>query len=196
MYNVWCVYIYIYMYVCIYICVYIYVYIYIYMICIMYNVWCTMYDVYIYICMCIYICVNIYLYIYTYIYTRSFKDPKNCRSSEKNLVFSRKNKFLWRTHILVFVGFAQICPNRVDLYQISPHYMWQFHTDNLWKLWDRTRDRSKRYQTRCAHSPPAAVASYAANFPFSGTGGSQKVTMDTHGISKVSFSDMNPVNWQ
>ena len=33
------------------------------------------------------------VYIYTYIYTRSFKDPTNCRSSQKDLVFSRKPGF-------------------------------------------------------------------------------------------------------
>jgi hypothetical protein len=38
------------------------------------------------------------------------------------------------------------------------------------------------------HSPPAAIASYTANFPFNGTGGNQKITMDMNGISKVNFS--------
>ena len=33
------------------------------------------------------------------ILTRSFKDPKNCRSSQTELVFSRKTGFLQRTHI-------------------------------------------------------------------------------------------------
>ena len=38
----------------------------------------------------------------------------------------------------------------------------------------------RAFSTGCSY-----LTSYAANFPFSGTGGSQKVTMDTHGISKA-----------
>ena len=136
-----------------------------------------------------------YIYI---IYTRSFKDPKNCRPSEKKIVFSRKNGFLVKNP---YFGFCWICTNLSKLGGPVSNFSSLHVAVSYWQLVKSVRQnaRSKPKQalsdTMRAFSTDSSYL-YAVNFPFSGTGGSQKVTMDMHGISKVSFSDMNPVNWQ
>ena len=68
---------------------------------------------------------------------------------------------------------------------------------SYWQLVKSVRQNARSKPKQALSDTMRAFSiSYAANFPFSETGGSQKVTMDMHGISKASFSDMHPVNWQ
>ena len=133
------------------------------------------------------------------IITRSFKDPKSCRSNEKNYVFFEKKQVFVKNP---YFGFCWICTNSSksggpisnfsSLHDVAVSY-WQL----LKSVSQNMRSKPKQalsHDARILHRLQLPPTPYAANFPFSGTGGSQKVTMDTHGISKVSFSDMNPVN--
>ena len=115
------------------------------------------------------------------------KTPNNCTPSEKKTGYFEKNQVLVKNPYFVVCVFCWIFTNLSksggpvsNFSSLHDDYMYQFHTDNFWNLSDRTRDQSwsKRYHTRCARSPPAAVTSYAANFPFNGTGSSQKIAMD------------------
>ena len=121
-------------------------------------------------CIYIYTCVCAF-YVLLYI--------PGVSKTPKSQVQSRKNIFLEKNVVKKpYLGYCWMCTNLsksggLVLYQISasPHVATLY-----WQHPKHHRNQSKRYHTRCAHSPQTALTSYDANSPFNGTGGSQKVT--------------------
>jgi hypothetical protein len=138
----------------------------------------------------VYNCIFLCIYIYT---PRASKTKNNCRPSmtqSKKLVFSRNRVFVKNPYFV----FCWACTNLaksgepVSNFSFTTCSNFILTSSEIWQTEHTIETKANVIaHTRCAHSPPAAFTSYAANFPFRWTGGSQQVTMGTHGISKSAF---------